>query len=414
MGSSQANAKCLDADRDRRAWVSSVAITAVAIGAAIVYALRLRRWLPQLGWFDLSTLVDAGHHLWIGAWGSVYRPHSGLYDLPPSLFVIAPLSGLLGHLHSPPGHHLVFDLFEIPYLLAFTVFLLHAVRRLAWELGVRQRLWAVQAVVAVLVVVPELQWGHFEDVLALTCVIHCVRRLLANDVIQAALLLSVAVSFKQWAVALVPFLVFAAPPGFKVRTVVACSALPVLLVAIFAGVGGLEALHALFLPANTTTSAGHAWPDPTWAGPATGAACRTLAVVLAAGLGWFRRRALSQEQILVTVAAILLVRPLLEAVNLSYYWSPALVFALLATVAYRKMFRWVDAIWPVATTWWLIPLAVSSLTWWAGQSLLLIANARMVARAREAWRATRRTCLVSPVTAPVLHRAPLEPESPLG
>jgi hypothetical protein len=386
-------------DRDSRAWASSVAITVVAIGVAIVYALRLHERFRQLGWFDLSTLSDAGHQVWMGAWGSVYQPNGGLYDLPLSLFVIAPMSGVLRHVSSPPGHQLVFDLLGIPYLLAFSVLLLHAVRRLTWDLGVRRRLWAVQVVVALVVVVPEVQWGHFEDVLALTCVIHCVRRLMARDFIRAALLLSVAVSFKQWAVALVPFLVFAAPGRLRVRTIVACSALPLTLVAVFASVGGVQALHAFFVPANTLTSAGHAWPDPTWAGPATGSACRTLAVVLAAGIGWFRRRALSPEEILVSVGTILLVRPLLEAVNLSYYWSPALVFAVLATVAYRKALRWVDAIWPLATTWWVLPLAVSSLTWWVGLFVLLAADARMVTRARESRRTTPPVSVASVLTA---------------
>ncbi len=88
---------------------------------------------------DIWLVVDGGRFVWHGALGYVYQG-SGSYSLPLSFIVMAPVSGLIDHYALeegspfPIGHPSAWLLVG-PYTLLFGVFLLHAVRRLAWDLA---------------------------------------------------------------------------------------------------------------------------------------------------------------------------------------------------------------------------------------------------------------------------------------
>ena len=75
------------------------------------------------------------------------------------------------------------------------------------------------------------------------------------------------------------------------------------------------------------------------------------------------------------MAAILVVRPLFEAITYGYYWSPALLLAGLAGVAVHREIRWRDWIWPLGASMWGIPTVSMGLWWWAGEVALVGATA---------------------------------------
>lgn len=353
-------------DKDRRAWLSSAGITIAFMGLALLYQTQLVKVFQPgyAGWapLDLGLLTKAGHQLWTGHLSAIYRSGSGLYALPLSFALVAPLTAVLGT--ATPDHNQA--LVATAYLLAFGAVLLHAVRGLAWDLGMRRRLWLVQAVAAVLALVPEVEWGHLEDVLALAFVVYAVRRLRNGDQVRAALLLSVAVSFKQWAVVLIPLLLFAAPRESRARTLIAACALPAVLVAVFVGIDAKEALSAFLTPGGVGGPPGHVWFGPAWLGAHTTQANRFLALGLATAVGWRFRRS---TDLVPLVGFILLLRPLTEPANFSYYWSPGLVFAALTIAASRDR-RALAA--PLLAGLWALPRAqTASRWWWVGEMLFL-------------------------------------------
>jgi hypothetical protein len=377
-------------DRDN-CWTSSVIVGLAFAAVALFYSLFLAGWIyngsfwmaPYDGWM----VVDGGRFVWHGALGYVYQG-TGSYALPLSFVVMAPISGLVDHFgliegFPRPVAHPSAWLLVGPYSLLFGIFLLHAVRRLAWELGVRTRLCVLQVLASVIVLAPAYYWGHFEDMLALTFVIHAVRRLIANDFVRAALLLSVAVSFKQSAVALVPLLVFMAPRGKRLRCLVAACALPGAFVAFVLGVDWSDASKDLLSPANLLTGyQGHAALYVTWLGTKTSEISRTCGLLLSCYAGWRFRRVTSVPQLLAAVSAILLIRPLSEAINYSYYWSPCLLAAGFVGLAVHRRVRWRDWIWPVFATVWASPRSYGSISpwWWAGEVILIGATSVQVAR----------------------------------
>lgn len=360
-------------DKDRRAWLSSAAVTVAFMAVAYLYQTRLVRVFQPTydGWtpLDLGMITRAGHQLWMGHLSSIYRSGSGLYALPLSFVLVAPLTGVLGT--SSPDHTQA--LVATAYFLAFGVVLLHAVRRLAWDMGLRRRLWLVQVLAAALAMIPELEWGHLEDVLALAFVVYAVRRLRTGDHVRAALLLSVAISFKQWAVVLVPLVVFAAPRATRLRTLAAACALPAALMAVFIGIDARGALGAFLTPGGIGGPPGHVWFGPAWLGAHTTQTNRFLALALAAAVGWRFRRSSDPVPL---VAAILLLRPLTEPANFSYYWSPGLIFAAVAIAATRDR-RALAA--PLLAGLWALPRAqTTSRWWWAGELLFLAVTASAI------------------------------------
>jgi hypothetical protein len=373
-------------ERDKRCFSSSVLIGLGFAALAMVYSLYLfahlyhHRLLGHHVWYatsDTWQMVDAGRFVWHGALGNVYEA-ANTYALPLSFILTAPVSALVDHYRLAEGivplAHPSAWLVVGPYSLLFGVFLVDSVRRLAWDLGQRRFLWLSQLLAVGIVLVPGFEWGHFEDVIALTFVLHAARYLLARDYIRAGLLLSLAVSSKQWAVFLVPLAVFMAPPGRRLKTLAASCALPLLLMLIVLTFGGRDSFDALFSPINMGRNApGHIAFYVTWLGSKTSELSRNLGLIAAIALAWKLRKAATKPEILAAISVLLVLRPLSEAINYSYYWSPSLIVAGLVGVAAHRRIRIRDWIWQVIAIAWTLPHGnpATSSSWWVGMAVLL-------------------------------------------
>jgi hypothetical protein len=236
-------------------------------------------------------------------------------------------------------------------------------------------LWAIQLLSIVLVLVPCYLWGHFEDALALTFVLHAGRHLIAKDNIRAALLLSVAISTKQWALPLVPLVVFSAPAGRRLRTMVSACALPAALTVYVLGADWNDAYKALFSPVNLgKVTQGHLSFYATWLGSKTSRASRSIGLLLASGLAWRFRRVDRPVMIVAALAVVAGLRPFFEAISYSYYWVPALFLAGCTGLAAHRRFRLRDWLWPVAAMVWATPKGNSATAgwWWLGEIIIVI------------------------------------------
>jgi hypothetical protein len=372
--------------RDRRSWLSAVLIGTGFGCAAMFYSLFVFGWSHhQSMWLaptDIWMVVNGGRFAWHGALGYVYQGTTS-YALPLSFIVMAPVSGLIDHYGLVEGApfpvaHPSAWLYVGPYSLLFGIFLLHAVRRLAWDLGVRKRLWAVQLAAVCIVLVPCFQWGHFEDVLALTFVVQAARKLIVQDWLPAALLLSVAISFKQTALMVLPLLVFMAPKGTRVRCVLAAFALPGAFVAFTLGVDWSDTAKALFSPVNEVARyQGHSAFYVTWLGGKTSQISRTAGLLLSVIAGWCFRKAKGAPEVLSALSVTLILRPFSEAINYSYYWSPGLLFAGCVGLAVHRSVRWRDWVWPVLAIVWATPRSTGAVEpwWWAGEMILIALTA---------------------------------------
>lgn len=394
--------------RDRRAWSSSLLLgVAFAAGAMAVSLLVVPAVSTPGRWGvtgDLWMVTGAARTVWSGALGYVYQNHFDWYSLPLSAVLLAPVVGLGDHLGlvdgwpAPVAHPTMWLLVE-PYTLLFGIFFLHALRKTAWELGARRRLWLVQLAGVAVVLAPAAQWGHFEDVIALTCVLHALRALLRSDPLRSPLWLAAAISSKQWAVMVVPFVVLAAPAGRRLRAGLLAASLPAAFAALTLSVDWPDASRALLFPSVVLAgNPGHAAFFAHWFGTHGSVLGRALAVLASPAVAWRTRRWRHPAQLLAALSFVLTLRALMEPVNFSYYWSPGLATAVLAVISASRSVRRRDLVLPVAASLWtmcptqghtwmmhLIPTVTSSALWWAGEIVLLgLVGIRTVAAARAA------------------------------
>jgi hypothetical protein len=385
--------------QDRRALPSSL-IIGVAFGClAMLYSLVLYRyqfqWEHHLSvrpWYapgDIWNMVDGGRYVWDGALGYVYSAPGQSYALPLSYILMAPVSAIIDHFH------LIEGLFPIPrpsawplvasFSLVFNIFLLDAVRRLAWDLGVRRGLWRSQAAAVVVVLVPAFALGHFEDVLALTFLLHACRFVLRQQAIKAALFLSLAISSKQWAILAVPLFVMSAPRGRRMLALVVSALLPGILTLVVMTADprhGFQALFSPVSPSKSKTNPGHYSFFYTWLGNKTSRATRTLSVLLSPLIAIPFRSTRRPPVFLAGLSVALVVRPLFEPVNFAYYWMPAFVMAGMVGVAMYRVFRVRDWLWQTLAILWSIPHGNIDSTnrWWVVEVAFLVATWIQVAR----------------------------------
>lgn len=364
-------------DRDLHCWPSSIGIgLAVALLAGLAFWFGSALWngLHATHYADLAQLTQAGQLVWHAHLRAVYAtvPTDAL---PLSFLVMAPLAPVLDRLPDPIYFHNPATVIAGSYiLLVGGIPLLHAVRRLAWETGVRSRLWILQVGAALLVLLPEYEYGHLEDALALTCTLYAVRRLLRGDRLYAALLLGVATGFKQWAVMLMPFVVMSAPRHRRLRTALVGAVVPASLLAAAFGIDGRFGVHTLVLPVASNVWSGHPGLETVLFGTSAAEVSRILAVAVAVVLGWTLRSVREPTRVLLACSAILVVRPLTELVDYSYYWSPALLLLTVAGASAARRVRPALLVLPVAGLLWSAPEGRGSSAggWWACQLLILV------------------------------------------
>lgn len=385
------DARLLD-DPDPWRWRTSLAIAGVfVLLAGLLFWFGSGPWVGALhaGFYgDLAQMTGAAHDVWTGKLDQVYGSNLGLLALPLSFLAVLPIAPILAPMHQQVPYHDAATLLAGSYVLLLGSVLLYAVRKVAWDLGIRRHLLLLQIAAAVLVLLPEFEYGHLDDVLALTAVVYSVGRMLRREHLAAAVMLSVAISFKQWAFVIVPLLVASAPEGRRLKTLFAAGALPAVLTTVSIGLDGTSAVHAFFSPLPSSQMTGHPGFDPAWLGAHSSEASRLLAALLAAGLGIVWRRVTEPAKLLAVVAVILAIRPLTETVNYSYYWSPALMFLLLALVVAEQKVSFGALGWCTAALLWSVPRGLDSSPqgWWLCQLILLGAlswkGARVLRRAQ--------------------------------
>lgn len=344
--------------------------------------------LGYYGWFvsnDIWQSVDGARYVWHGALGYAYEGTRS-YALPLSFILMAPAAGIIDHYGLVEGSPISLPtpsawLVAAPYSLLFGVFFLHALRKLSRDLGVTKRLWAVQLLGALVVLLPCYYWGHPEDALAMTFVVYGARRFLRGDHLAAAIYLSLAISSKQWAVVLIPFLLISTPAGRRLRTLVAATALPGAFTLFVVGTDPSSAIPALFSPVNLGIHAqGHISFYATWLGSRTSQVSRTIGTLVAFLLAWPLRKVVRPAGWLGAAGLILLVRPFGEAISYAYYWSPAILMAGLVSLAVHGRVRVRDWLAPLGVVVWALPRSnyATNGWWWAGEMLLLIITAAQV------------------------------------
>lgn len=376
---------------DRRALAASALIGLVGTVAACFYSFVLYGWIHHVNnWnypVDVWMLVDGGRFVSNGALGYVYQG-SGSYAFPLAFVVFGPVSGLVDHFQliegSPfPVAHPSAWVLVGPYSALLGIPLLYAVRTLAWDVGVRSRLWLLQLLTFAVAVMPCWLWGHPEDLLSMTFVVFALRSLRTDRFMRAAFMLSVAVSFKQTAMMLIPLVFFMAPKSQRLRTLAAACVLPAVLAGFSLAVDWADASKALFSPVNLLHHyQGHSAFYISWWGAKTSEISRGCGVLLSVALGWWLRKVRTTPQILAAASMILIVRPFSEAINYSYYWSPGLLLAGCLGVAVHGRVRWRDWIWPALAIVWASPHGTGTVQpwWWLGEMVLVAATALQVAK----------------------------------
>ncbi len=327
-------------------------------------------------WMAPTAAIYVAH----GAYQEVYLGASGYFALPLSAILLAPVVRLGEALHLVNGYPYVLPkpsmwLVVGPFtLIAGSVPLLYAARALAWEAGVRRRLWLLQAGSALAVSIPCAVWGHFEDSLATALVLLAIRARLRERHLAAAVLVGLAICSKQWALLAVPMLLLAGTPRRRwVPLLAVAAALPLLLVVEPLLAFPHQTLRALVFEPTPDLALVHQGHESLLAGLGTAAdrIGRIGAVLASVVLAWWIARR-HPHLWPFGIAAALVVRPLAEPYLLGYYLSPGmLVLALAVTMRRRRVEWWVLAVCASPVIWAVPDARGSDLTWWAGELILL-------------------------------------------
>lgn len=369
--------------KDRHPALGAVVVAAVAAFLFFAYSFwwpaavdHVRAWaIGGDTWMATTAAIYVSH----GAYQEVYWGSPSYFALPLSAIILAPAVRLGQELGLVNGYPYLLPKPTMwwvvgPWTLLWgSIPVLYAVRAVAWVAGARRQLWALQVATALIVVVPCAVWGHFEDSLAVAGVLLAVRAKLQDRYLLAAVLLGLAICSKQWAIIAVPFLLFTAPQGSRLRLTAVAAVLPILLVAEPLAAHPHVTLRALLIQPTPPLAGHHIGHGSLLAalGPAGDRVARIVTVLLAGGLAcWVAVR--RTRWLYPTMALGLLLRPLLEPFLFGYYLCPGIELAVVAMVIHRRRVDGWLALLCACPVIWAIPNARGSdLTWWAGELILL-------------------------------------------
>ena len=331
----------VDPAEDPHPWRAAVALGFLAIAAGMLTAMWVAPVLGHNHWWipgDAWRSLRAAHYVSQGNYGLIYETGSlrDIYDSGPLFpLVLAPVAAIsdLFHLHESypftrqhPSAWLVYG----PYALATAIPLLYAVRALVTQLGVRTGRTLLQFFVLLLAFVPmAIIYGHYEDVIALTLLLLAFRDVFAGRGLRGALLVGVAIAFKQWSLLAVPLFVVACPPVTRVRAAARCIVPPAVVFSLFLAADYKYASQALLHPPAFPLY-GHA---ALWVSSSTeylsDVPTRFGAFVVAAGVAGLIRNRRDPGLIVSALGVVLFSRFLFEPAVHAYYLAPGIALLVI-------------------------------------------------------------------------------------
>jgi hypothetical protein len=390
---------------------------------------------------DLWTTYQASSEAAHGHFGGIYG--SGFLAFPGILVVMAPLGALsntlsttgiqiLSHGHPVAGlntiysAHTPYTILDVlqsgpnvyvlhrqafialaPFMLLVSCVALFALDALAERLDVDRRRRAVLCVAeAVLLWNVIVIWGHPEDALAVALAIYALIFALDGRMTGAGWLFGTALAVQPLVIVVFPLLLVLGGKNRALGLVIR-SALPAVVVGVVPLVANFHAtVHALVTQPTFPRAGGNHQTPWTFLAPhlsghgvsdvVGGGPLRLVALVLAAGLGWWALRWRDRPEMIIWAAALALaLRTYTESVSTPYYVWPTLAVGLVvaarattvrfglgvgAAIATTIVAQWHLGVYP----WWLLQVV--------GVTGLLVAAAHPepVAVAPEPAKVTRR------------------------
>ena len=384
---------------DPHPWRAAIALGFLAIAAGMLAAMWVAPALGHNHWWvpgDAWRSLRAAHYVSQGNYGLIYETGSlrDIYDSGPLFpLVLAPVAAIsdLFHLNESypftrqhPSAWLVYG----PYALATAIPLMYAVRALVTQVGVRAGRTLLQFFVLVLAFAPmAIIYGHYEDVVALTLVLLAFRDVFAGRGLRGALLVGVAIAFKQWSLLAVPLFVVACPPAVRLRAAGRCIVPPAIVLSLFLAADYKYASLALLHPPAFPLY-GHA---ALWVSSSTeylsNVPTRFGAAVVAVGVAGLVRNRRDPGLIVSALGVVLFCRFLFEPAVHAYYLAPGI--ACLVIGERIQGGRVVTKVILSAALLLAFPFHPSRGLWWLGVYALSVALLR-----EPVWRLFRRPTVV--------------------
>ncbi len=244
---------------------------------------------------------------------------------------------------------------------------LYAVRVLATRLNPRLRPVTVQMTAALLVLVPGVVvFGHFDDVLTVSFLTLCATAILDRRWQRAAIMLAIAIGFKQWAVLVAPIVLAAVPAERRFRVGAIALLIPGGFYVIALITDWKFASRALLSPITFPRYGRPALWVPESAQTASAGPGRVIIVAVAVAIAWRYWNRVNAHVLLAAFSVTLITRLLFEPVVYSYYAIPGIAF--LTAAAWSRS----GSVLRCWTTWgsallllWFTVSPWRSL-WWAG------------------------------------------------
>jgi hypothetical protein len=362
-------------DRDANRWRANLVWGVLFIGGYFCWSFRLPLlWGHHAAWDvpgDIWEVYTSAIYVVHGGYAFLYDPGTGYASLPLPAIIVAPFEWVGERLHLVAGVPSYLRRPSMWLVLAPVVALgctpvIWAARSLAWELGVRQRLWLVQLNALLVVSLPCALFGHFEDALAVAGIFMAWRAAERSKWVATAIWCAVAIASKEWAVLAVPIMLCQAPRGQRVRLGAVAVGIPLLLVAPCLVRDFNSTVNAIFI-----ASYAHAAPGNGHAGLLNafvpGKFTQGGVLVLAAVFALFRKWSLPRA--MCAVGVLFALRVIAEPVAFLYYFSaPFAVLTMIAATSRRRVSlpRFGLALVPWLWAW---QLPVNHVVWWLGMAL---------------------------------------------
>jgi hypothetical protein len=371
-------------DRDANRWWANLAWGVLFVGGYLCWSFRLPLlWGHHAAWDvpgDIWEVYSSAIYVVHGGYAFLYDPGTGYAALPLTAIIVAPFEWLGERLHLVAGlpyyvHRPSMWLVLAPVVAIGCIPVIWAARSLAWELGVRQRLWLVQLNALLVVSVPCALFGHFEDALAVAGIFMAWRAAARSNWMGTAIWCAVAIASKEWAVLAVPMMICQAPRGRRACLGAIAVGTPLLLLApcLLRDFG--NTVTAVFVASSAPAVSGNGHVG-LLSGLVPGEFTQAGVLVVAAAYWLFRKWSLPMA--MCSVGVLFALRVIAEPVAFLYYFSaPLAVLAMIVVTSGRRvsLARFGLTLVPLL---WALALHIDPGVWWLGMGLASAALATVV------------------------------------